>query len=79
MFPKMSQNSIELLLPYIDFDTLTTNIILNCDAICSVSVQSSLEAACGRAGTVIDSHTTGSGFKTRLVLYFLSSFRLITT
>ena len=28
---------------------------------------------------VLDSHTTGPGFKTRLVRYFLLSFRLLTT
>ena len=34
---------------------------------------------CGRADSVLDSHTTGPGFKTRLVRYFLLSFRLLTT
>ena len=32
-----------------------------------------------RADSVMDSHTTGPGFKTRLVWYFLPSFRLTTT
>ena len=36
-------------------------------------------SSCGRADSVIDSHTTGPGFKTRLVRYFLPSFRLTTT
>ena len=34
---------------------------------------------CGRADSVLDSHTTGPGFKTRLVRYSLLSFRLLTT
>ena len=34
---------------------------------------------CGRADSVLNSHTTGPGFKTRLVRYFLLSFRLLTT
>ena len=34
---------------------------------------------CGRAFSVMDLHTTGSGFKTRLARHFLLSFRLITT
>ena len=34
---------------------------------------------CWRADSVLDSHTTGPGFKTRLVRYFLLSFRLLTT
>ena len=34
---------------------------------------------CGRADSVLDSHTTGPGFKIRLVRYFLLSFRLLTT
>ena len=34
---------------------------------------------CGRADSVLDSHTTGPGFKTWLVRYFLLSFRLLTT
>ena len=33
-------------------------------------------SGCGRADSVMDSHTTGPGFKTRLVRYFLLSFRL---
>ena len=33
----------------------------------------------GRADIVMDSHTTGPGFKTRLVRYFLPRFRLTTT
>ena len=32
----------------------------------------------GRADSVMDSHTTSPGFKTRLVRYFLSSFRMTT-
>ena len=34
---------------------------------------------CGRADSVLDSHTTCPGFKPRLVRYFLLSFRLLTT
>ena len=33
---------------------------------------------CGRADSVNDSHTTGPGFKTQLVRYFLLSFKLLT-
>ena len=33
----------------------------------------------GRAESVLDSHTTGPGFKTRLLRYFLPSFLLATT
>ena len=36
-------------------------------------------SSCGRADSVMDSHTTVPGFKTRLVRYFLPSFRLVTT
>ena len=38
-----------------------------------------LRSRCGRADSVMDSHTSGPGFKTRLVLYFLLSYRLLTT
>ena len=31
-------------------------------------------SSCGRADSVMDSHTTGPGFKTWLVRYFLPSF-----
>ena len=33
-------------------------------------------SSCGRADSVMDSHTTGPGFKTRLVRHFLPSLRL---
>ena len=46
----------------------------------SVTTQAQLAGSrCGRADSVLDSHTTGPGFKTRLVRYFLLSFRLLTT
>ena len=35
-------------------------------------------SSCGRVDSVMDSHTTGPGFKTRLVRYFLPSYRLTT-
>ena len=35
-------------------------------------------SSCGQADSVIDLHTTGPGFKTRLVRYFLPSFLLTT-
>ena len=38
-----------------------------------------LGSRCGRVDSVMDLHATGPGFKTRLVLYFLLSFRLLTT
>ena len=37
-----------------------------------------LGSSCGRVDSVMDSHTTGPGFKTWLV-YFLPSFRLMAT
>ena len=43
------------------------------------SLHCSKGSRCGRADSVLDSHTTGPGFKTRLVRYFLLSFRLLTT
>ena len=36
-------------------------------------------SSCGRADRIMDSHTIGPGFKTRLVQYFLPSLPLITT
>ena len=36
-------------------------------------------SSCGRADSVMDLHTTGPGFKTQFVGYFLLSFRLTTT
>ena len=35
-----------------------------------------IESSCDRADSVMDSHNTGPGFKTRLVRYFLPSFLL---
>ena len=45
----------------------------------SVAAQKLVVSSCGRADSVMDSHTTGPGFETRLVRYFLPSFRLTTT
>ena len=38
-----------------------------------------LGSSCGRADSVIDSHTTCPGFKTRMVRYIVPNFRLTTT
>ena len=44
-----------------------------------VDLLSGFRSSCGRADSVMDSHTTGPKFKTQLVQYFLPSFRLTTT
>ena len=64
-------------LPHIQLQYLLNNIAL--DLMNRFLIIS--KSNCGRADNVIDSHTTGPGFKTRWVryIYFLPSFLLTTT
>ena len=82
--PKKHYNGLKSISYCYGYIILLINICFNVCKMSSIdksfdSVVYNVGSSCGRADSVIDSHTTGAGFKTRLVRYFLPSFRLTTT